>query len=236
MDDFQHIDAIEAYLEQRMSLSERTAFEQKLASDPALKAEFDTYRAAMKLLELKVVEAPPTVKNKRLGLSWWSIAAGVLILIAVGIWAFAQSNYSDKTLVAANYQNPIFSNTLRGETGPGQYQVALADFNQGQYRQAIERLSGIEDEEALFLSAHSWFQLKEWEQAASIFKQLADNKINIRQESAEWFLALSYLAQGKEDKATQILQAIVTTEGHANQQKAQQLNAQLKQFWRKIAF
>ncbi|MCB0641179.1 MAG: hypothetical protein KDC44_06045 [Phaeodactylibacter sp.] len=238
MEDYQHIDAIEDYLEQRMSVSEREAFEQKLATDRALKGEFDTYRAALKVLEFKTLESPPLVRQKRLPLipMWGRIAAIGLLLIAVVLWSLVQFNYSDEAIATSRYQEPLFTTSLRGEGAADQYQLALADYQEAQYEAAITKLQGLTADEAQYLEAHCFFHLNQSEQAIARFSALANNPDSPRSESAEWYLALSYLQSGNAATAINLLKAMAGHAGHANQQKAADLLQVLKSPWRKIVF
>lgn len=114
--DFQHIDRIDAYLNDVLSEAERAKFEQELANDPALRQEFDLVQDILGGVELagdealkaqigaahhelategffakpeaKIVEMKPAQWGMRRVLA---VAASVLLLVAAGVWWWSNS-------------------------------------------------------------------------------------------------------------------------------------------------
>lgn len=114
--DFQHIDRIDAYLNDLLSEAERAKFEQELAADPSLRREFDLVQDMLGGVELAGDEAlkakigaahnelategffaKPEAKIVEMKPAQWglrqvlAVAASVLLLVAAGVWWWSKS-------------------------------------------------------------------------------------------------------------------------------------------------
>ncbi len=126
--DFQHIDQIDAYLNDVLSAGERARFEQELANDAALRREFELVQDMLGGVELsgdealkaqigaahselvtegffakpeaKVVEMKPAQWGMRRVLA---VAASLLLLVAAGIWWWSKSQGDPAQQVAKQY-------------------------------------------------------------------------------------------------------------------------------------
>ncbi len=126
--DFQHIDRIDAYLNDVLSEAERAKFEQELATDPALRREFDLVQDMLGGVELagdealkaqigaahaelanegffvkpeaKVIEMKPAQWGLRRVLA---VAASLLLLVAAGVWWWSESQGSTNEQVIQQY-------------------------------------------------------------------------------------------------------------------------------------
>jgi hypothetical protein len=125
--DFQHIDKIDAYLNDVLSAGERAKFEQELAADPNLRREFDLVQDMLGGVELAGDEAlkgqigtahaelategffaKPEAKVVQLKAQWGmrrvlAVAASVLLLVAAGVWWWSKSQGDPAQEVAKQY-------------------------------------------------------------------------------------------------------------------------------------
>jgi len=126
--DFQHIDKIDAYLNDVLSAGERAKFEQELADNPSLRREFDLVQDMLGGVELAGDEAlkaqigaahvelategffeKPEAKVVELKPAQWgmrrvlAVAASLLLLVAAGVWWWSKSQADPVQEVAKQY-------------------------------------------------------------------------------------------------------------------------------------
>jgi hypothetical protein len=99
-----------------------------------------------------------------------------------------------------NYDVAEFSSGLKGGgSEKSVFELAAEAFDAKQYLKAVELLAQKEagnESQVRYLRGHALFNLKRYGQAATEFKAVADNEFAPDFLSAQWYLALSYLAQG----------------------------------------
>lgn len=116
-----------------------------------------------------------------------------------------QQNSRYLALATDNYDVADFSSGLKG-TGSelSVFELAAAAFDAKQYAKTIELLTKKEagnESQVRYLRGHALFNLKRYGQAATEFKAVADNEFAPDFLSAQWYLALTYLAQGPASRA-----------------------------------
>jgi tetratricopeptide (TPR) repeat protein len=236
----------------------------------AIQAKMKTWReeseaeTAPEVEELELTEAvekEPTkiVPIKPLRVLWftpmqWAAAASLALLVVVGGNFWAKSNYGNAAL-AAEFA-PKSGDLVRGKVGFGAGIKVETDpiyFDKGndamgletpEYRVAVEYYNKLESDgyktQAQMALAEAYFQLKEYDKAATIYQGvLVDKKleINILQQ-AEIKLAITYLAENKPQNAaelTRILSDITKNPSHPFHQVALDLNQKINSFWGRLA-
>lgn len=111
-----------------------------------------------------------------------------------------QQNSRYLALATDNYDVTDFSSGLKGEgSEKSVFELAAEAFDAKQYAKTIELLAKKEagnESQVRYLRGHALFKLKRYGQAATEFKAVAENEFAPDFLSAQWYLALSYLAQG----------------------------------------
>lgn len=108
-------------------------------------------------------------------------------------------------LATDNYDAADFSSGLKGAGNEkSTYELAAEAFVAEQYSKAVGLLAKKEagnESQVRYLRGHALFNLKKYGQAATEFKAVADNEFAPDYLSAQWYLALSYLAHGPSARA-----------------------------------
>ncbi len=108
-------------------------------------------------------------------------------------------------LANSNYDVADFSSGLKGAGDEKSvFDLAAEAFDAKQYAKTITLLAKKEagnESQVRYLRGHALFNLKKYGQAANEFKAVADNEFAPDFLSAQWYLALSYLAQGPSTRA-----------------------------------
>ncbi|MBK8566001.1 MAG: hypothetical protein IPN76_22330 [Saprospiraceae bacterium] len=116
-----------------------------------------------------------------------------------------QQNSRYLALANDNYDVADFSSGLKGAgSEKSVFELAAEAFDAKQYAKTIELLAKKEagnESQVRYLRGHALFNLKRYGQAATEFKAVADNEFAPDFLSAQWYLALSYLAQGPNNSA-----------------------------------
>jgi hypothetical protein len=247
MDIESYFDAVEAYVQGRLSAEESQAFDARLASDPELGRALNLYRLSLAALDLQGEEElrrllaagrPSGLPAPRRLAPWYAAAAAVLLLALAGAVSYARSAYSDEALLARHAGLPAVLATQRmgaSEAEPGSGSDALL---RGQWQEAIAALraesEGPDSLRARLGLAYAQAQAGDSEAAERLYQRLAASEDPAIAESAQWQAALLALRQGDEARARQALEAIAAQPEHLYAPQAQALLAQLGSFWRKI--
>lgn len=247
-------DTIENYLQNRLSESEKAAFEQRMSAEPALAAEVEAHRLAREALELSIAEqmradfkswandtgsTASRPKGRRISmLRVWAIAASVLLLIAAfGYWQI-QQRFSSVVLANTFYDQAELSETRSLNAGKNALTDALEALRKQEYGQAIYQLNAIPDTssyaaDARYLMAVVHFEAGQLAQSIAILQKLKSLEDKTLAEKAEWLLVLVYLKNGQKNTPAfnNLLQRISQNSNHAFFPKAKALEQKLQQFW-----
>lgn len=222
-----YFEYFESFLNGSMSNKEMDAFNERLQNDTDFKNDFEFHKNAQDtfgvLIEddiknhIKTLAASPSdvhikshsepkneidKKQKRLGIrSLLGIAASFLILVGCFFW-FQQSNDNTELLFEKYYELPILE-TTRGENDP------------------------MEVDQKFFMKAHAKLFNKKYPEAIEMFTNLSQKPSNYKSAS-EWFLALTYLRDGKKEKAISLLDLIISSKEHPLYAKAIALRSEFK--------
>lgn len=256
------IDKIEAYLSGNMTGAERQAFEAEIGKDQSLAEEVDAVRLAREAVELsisdslrarfqewgqtastetKTEEAKVVTMTPRRSLGRiLSIAASVLLILAVGSFWYANNQFSTDTMAAAYYDNVSLDLSVRGDADP--MANAVDALENGNYTEADAYFSSIAEGDDLYFDAQYYLAHSLYRQgayAASI-EQLdnlaAVTNPNLRENGA-WLKVLNYLALGQteNDDFQTLLNSMVEDDGHAHHNDAVALDKKLNSFWYQLA-
>ena len=227
------IDYIDEYLNHRLSQEERELFDEKLKVDKDFAREveehallinsFDERQAQELLLRFSVIEQElESGKEKRIGFSpYLKWAAAVAVLAVLSLVVYLNANDSNQELFLAYYttypnvENPVSWSDAEGDAvwrlyENGDYQAAYEQFEQALIIDNADLASRF----YFGICALELSRVKVAEEAFT--KVAADNGIYSIQ--AEWYLALSYLKEGKKKKAKQSLEVIIAAKSSYSEQ------------------
>lgn len=168
--------------------------------------------------ETKVVKMDTSRKNRFFKLS---IAASILLLIGVFTNLWVDNNLSDAAL-AESYFNSTYT-ARKGGNAPNTSEVlapGLVAMDAKNFTKAVELFSQVTDgnyqETALILKGESYFQLKEYQNAADVFEEVIQNNATpLNVEKAEWKLLLSNLRLGETSEVESLKKEILNNQNHS---------------------
>lgn len=233
----EYIKRVEAYVNRRLREDERVQFEADLTSDQGLKNIFDEYSLAMAVVD-RQVENDLRLKfqtwrtNSKRGKSRMlvismSIAASLLLLITFYFLILSPPVTESKQLALDVYTLPKSSGSTMGESDQ-HLSMGRQAYDNNNFQQAIAEWSTVTTltPEVTYYLAHSYFNIKKYDEAALLFQRLASSS-SVYNFPSDWFLALSYLALDNHERGMRQLEKIVNDKDHPYRQEAQQLKAKV---------
>lgn len=225
---------IEKYLANRMTDTERQAFEQQLAVDPSLQKELR--EQALCEQAIQGVEAEALLEKIK---SWdkpggrllrfpkpirWAMTAAAAIALLLVLKTDSSSDPNVFDSYFSPYPN-VASTVVRGEQPDTDFHHAMALYEQGAYELAIERLAKLEEpkEWLSFYLGMSQLASGHAEAAIASFEAVDNPRLA---EQKQWYLALSLLKAGEEKMAISVLNEVSSSSAYA--QKSEQLLEKLK--------
>lgn len=223
-------DYIEAYHTDRLKPEDRARMEEAMASDSELRETVEQFDKIGPVLDLlieddlrsqinKIIEAndsapkttvTETAEKRRLpSRKWWSLAAALVLLI--GVFTFMQQEeMTVQQMALSHYHEPNLSgNKSRGPASKPLQTPADLEL----YKNAHEI---IKDEPA---------------RARELLQQMGTPDNKLLREEIEWFMMMSYLIEGDEDRGRKLLDDIVVNPNHSYTREgfAQKLKEDLPQ-------
>lgn len=255
---------IEQYVSGQMTADEQAAFEAAMAADPALAEEVDAYRLAEEVVDLAVEEslreqlrewhtadAPGNQQDsaKVVSLvarrSWrriLAIAAGVLILLFVGSYWYADRQYSSDALALSYFSADDPLSTVRAGGNAHPLAGAIDALRSEDFEQAEAALQAVPPSDENYADARFFLGLNYYlqdrpAQAIDIWQPLENDPNPLLAEKASWYLILAHLRTDEVDKADLLrqLQDITADPDHAYHRQASELAASYQSFWYKLA-
>jgi tetratricopeptide (TPR) repeat protein len=223
------VNRVEAYFRHEMTEEEISQFRQDLAEDDELKQLYEEYHLAMETIDVQVEEElrsqfkewnvdkeQPEANEIKLFPKILKIAASIALIAALAYLIFYIQNQPQDTynLALNAYELPESPGSDMGK-GMEWWAAGLDAYRNQNFEKAVSNWTKIQDltpEQEYFL-AHSYFNLNQFSDAASIFKMLSegDNPYNF---TAEWFLALAYLAEGQNEAFNKQVEKITENPNH----------------------
>jgi hypothetical protein len=213
---------IEKYLDKSLTAAEQQTFEGRL-TDPAFAHEVKRYKEALMsiytlgddriksiLQEEEAKMAPPQysstfipkISPRLTAYLWWSLAAGLLVVISVGYWIFTNTKTATPDALFASkfeaYPSYSYDGNPRGKSEETALKQVYTDYNNGKFSNFIAYFEKIDNptNDELFLMANAYLGIGESGKSIPILLKIAENSTNTHKEAAEWYLALAYLKQG----------------------------------------
>lgn len=266
-----------AYLNNELSATEKAAFELAIAADKALAEEVELYGdlydvheamgedAAWKntiqsandaYFKQTTVTANPIIKEKTAAapnfriLKWGlSVAAGFLLLLAVGVW-WANRNYGDEALVV-QFHAPLLDN-IQADT-PLEKDLLKAGetyFFNGDFESAKSSFALIQSEngqayyKAQFLLAFANFRTGDYAASIQGFNQILSEHFELlpiayqNEDKIRWTRLLAYLGNGQFEDALfqEELAYFLNGKSEIYRNQAKTIQEKLNSPWRKFTF
>ena len=239
-------DLIEKYYSGEMSSEEQRMFEERLDTDEELRHKAEAHRLlAETLKEIEYREAFRTFKTlaesldrkkqkgasalRRMRTVWYAAAA--VFVLAVGAYAYLQFTAEERLF--SRYFT-VYENVgqFRDEQKPvpENYRKGMEYYDGGDYKQAFVWLQKADREstdllEIPFYAGMAALASGRAEEASAYFQKAATE--GRFAEPAEWYLALSYVKQGKTEAAKKTLQNIERSSS-SYREKAKMLREELE--------
>ena len=162
-DDSKHIDLFDRYIDQHLSDTEVSQFEEMLQKDPALKESFEQHLMIRKRIELEGMhtklndwhdelcsqvsskQEPPGKRKNRL---WWGLIAliGMILLFFLmrGMTNQVTETTPDEIYAAYYYPDPGLPISM-GESTDQIFTKGMQAYKRGDYKQALDYWSAVND-------------------------------------------------------------------------------------------
>ena len=239
----EQFEKIEQYALGKLTAEERIAFEEKIATDPAMADALSNFRksqmaikaAARHQLREKTAKAYSSqvsaTNRKYVLIQRIAVAAGFLLLLAAGFWYYNQDGNAMEPdiLFVQNFEMPA-APAVRSYNNPqdGKWEQTLQFYGANNFDEAIPLLSELLEDEtfdqketAKLLWGASLLATHQADKALFILDQINDAKC-YKQEK-EWYRALAFLLLNKLDAAKSALEQIAGQKNHYKMKEAAQM-------------
>ncbi len=208
-------DRFEEYLLGRMSTQAATQFQQELEEDSKLSEQFQEFKALFRTIEEAALRnaledfhnetLPP--KNKKTRTTFYRIAAGVAILMALGTgyWLINRATPSERVFETYFSPDPGLP-TVMGSQDNYAFYEAMVDYKRGDYTSAIkkwEKLYGSKSEKDTLNYFLGCAHLANGtaESALDYLKRNEHDTHSAFYQESNYFLGLAYLKLNQRDAA-----------------------------------
>lgn len=219
-------DKFDALLDPNIDEGTRKMYLAEINSNPAMKAEFESYQEAFKIaniLERRTIKEEvkriyndvslnPQATNqwkKMLG-----IVLAILALVTILYLFNSKSEPVNSHQIAAKY----FTAYPDKITSMGENEINLSAYNQQNYTEALIELEGSSGYEASFYKAICHLALKEYAIAEKSLLDIESETPQSYAQAFEWYLALARIGNNKSDEALPVLDSFANNP-NSNYQK-----------------
>lgn len=193
---------IEAYLLDKMTPQEASEFEKEFVNNAELRKEVKVQADLILAVEtgemIQKLEQIHQRLHKKTGLGkWYVVAASVVILLAVGVWAISKPSKTGRlfaTYVTVEPGLPVPMSATDNYT----FYDAMVDYKTEKYELAVKKwkplLSKDQDNDTLnYFIGVAYFNQEDYAKAIPFFERTIQTEQSVFNGKAEWYLALSFL-------------------------------------------
>ncbi len=226
--DEKQTEIMEAYLQGKLSATEKEAFESQLEQDQDLRAALQNHQRMMNAIRetefrkvLKEIQQQKEEKQgpkiRRTNPMLIGIAASVLLLIGA-FWVFMPNqNQKLNRQLATVALDPGLPTSLSATTNPD-FAEGMNAFKREDYETARNLwqpllIESPTNDTLLFYMAQIELEATNNGSAQEKFRQLLNQSGSIFFEKAHWYLAVALLREGKIEEATKLLREVQQKEG-----------------------
>lgn len=230
-------EAIETYVLDRMSATDRAAFEQRMAGDAALRAEVELEQENIRAVELggvtrmlKEIAAEATVRGTNREKGGWKqylkYAAVVAIILSGSLWLLRPS--ANERLFAEHFTADPGLPVAMSSTDDPSFADAMVSYKEGDYERARAKWSTLLQQEPMndtlrYYIGSAWLADGDAMAAIPLFEVVAADPGSAFRTKARWFLLLAYVSAGETAKA----KALDMNGDPAYEERARAIKAQL---------
>ena len=216
----------ERFLLNQMEFNEESSFNEKLERDPSLKKQFEEFKALFFTVEeagLRQVlnnfhdNLPTPKEGRKRNFSLYRIAAGVAVLVALGLWFFNRPGPNDRLYETYFVADPGLP-TVMGNSNNYEFYEAMVEYKQGNYVVAIQKWERLYEEKSendtlnYFLGA-ALLAKNLPKQAMPYFEKVLNNQDSFFLDDAHFYLALAHIKEGQTTEAIKNLEASKNPKG-----------------------
>ena len=244
---------IDPYLDGELEGEEKKSFEKSMEQDSELEKEVRQNILLREVIEKGYQEnmrtnirkwknegqqtkAKSTINIRKLAYRL-AAAASVLLLFGISLFAIVVPQYSNSRIAARYYEPETDLGQIRGSRDGDIIRQSFENYEQGNYSGAIPGFLRFPDnDKALYGLGLSYYQIKDFDNAAQIFRTLVDRDNIEYTEKAEFYLLLSYLhADQTGTEFQQLLDKMILDNGYYSGQ-AEGIKKKLNSFWRSLRY
>ncbi len=210
---------IDAYLLEDLDPNARADFEERMKLFPDFRTLVEEQKAIIRGVEehtlknsfedfhSEIVEEP---KKKWQSPSWLALAASVLILISVSIWAIFSSGNSSQKVFAANFKPDPGLPTTMSTSSNYDFYYGMVNYKRKEYSEAISRWETLyaanpENDTVIYFLGVANLANGNARQAKKYLQSAKEKPESAFYEDAQYYLALALLKENKIEEAKQAL-------------------------------
>ncbi len=231
---------IERYLDGEMTEQERVAFEERLADDAVLKAEFavlyeivkqvkENKRASLKsLLEKTDAELDNKTSTKTIPLQpkrnyLTAIAASLVLVLGISVAWYSMKLNTNEKLAAKYWQKDAGLPVLMAENKEIIFDNAMSAFKAGEHKFAYKQFEKIPTNDTVaYYKALCQHELNQSPKENLLL--VANNNESVFNAKAKYYLLLVYIKDNNKAEAKKTLQELLTNTTHPYYNSIQQLS------------
>ncbi|HPR32102.1 MAG TPA: tetratricopeptide repeat protein [Prolixibacteraceae bacterium] len=228
--------SIDSYLLDQLNNDERIDFEKQMKHDGHFRREIGLNREINEAIQEKEVmrlrkltadiirseqdrEHSASWFNRKKPLIYIGAAASVTALLASGAHYMFRPHKTAEELFHQMYQPFTEKGFQRSFSQANPVFSGIECYNERKYDAALEQFSRVLTENEYhpmsnFYSGLCYMEKREYEKAGLFFQKVIDEKNNLFIEQAEWYLALSFMADSNEVQALPLLNSIIEKKGY----------------------
>ncbi len=207
-------EVIEAYVLDRMEAEERTAFEQRMANDAALRVEVEMERENIRAIELggmermlKEVRGEHAMQRDQGSgwTSWLKYAAVVAVLLGSALWFILRPSANERLFAEYFTPDPGLPVTM-GATNDPAFQDAMVSYKEGKYAEARAKwepmaLVHLDNDTLRYYLASAALGMGDADFAIPLLEGVAVDPASEFAGKARWYLFLAFIRTGDRERA-----------------------------------
>jgi len=206
-------ETIEAYVLDRMSVSDRAAFEQRMATDADLRKEVTLQQEHMRAVELggflrTLQQTGQSHAAPAGGGRWpklWKYAAIVAVIIAAAAWWLARTPVNEQ-LYAEHFRPDPGLPVAMGATDDPAFADAMVTYKEGKFAEARSMWSQLlqlepTNDTLRFYIASAWLNEDRAADALPMLEGVAADEASAFRDRARWYLFLARIRTGATGEA-----------------------------------
>jgi len=211
MENQENFERIERYVNDRMSADEKNQFEKELKSDDKLASEYEEQREIQMAVEigalkenLEDIHEDLAYSQKPSKTNWWAIAAGIAIILTVGIYLFKQNSPEEQLFATYSTTDPGLPVPMSSVDHYIFYD-AMVDYKAEKYDVAINKWKGLVRAEPTndtlnYYVGSAHYNLENYGEAVGYFEKVNPDSDSPLRYKSQWYRVLAWIKLDQKDK------------------------------------